>query len=167
MLLLDFAERCRGFRMSAVTRIALFAHDRRSSEIGADVSRFLAWLDEWPTASHPSVECRPAQDVIETVDAVEVVLDVPGVQADAIRVVFTDGALVITGLKHAPSCEHREAAFHLAERTFGRFASVVAINGAVDGRRATARLHAGELKVRLPRIADRRGHEISIAIETA
>jgi HSP20 family molecular chaperone IbpA len=72
----------------------------------------------------------------------------------------------VTGRKRAPLCTHREAAFHLAERTFGHFACVVRCEVAVDASRARATLGAGELHVVLPRIDDRRGREIAITVES-
>jgi HSP20 family molecular chaperone IbpA len=64
-------------------------------------------------------------------------------------------------------CSHGNAAFHLAERTFGRFARAVRISGAVDAGRARATLQTGELRVVIPRIDERRGQEIRIPIETS
>jgi HSP20 family protein len=139
--------------------------DPRLPELGSDLRRFLDWLDGPPPAG--SIEYRPPMDVIETPEAVEVVADLPGVSADDIRILFANGTLIITGRKAAPSCEHREAAFHLAERTFGRFACAFRLTAAVDVGGAKARLRQGELHIRLPRIEERRGQEIPIAIEPA
>ena len=113
-----------------------------------------------------SVEYRPAIDVIETAEAIEVVADIPGVPPESVQVVFSEGTLVITGHKRAPQCAHREAAFHLAERPFGHFACAVRCEVAVDAGRARATLHAGELHVVLPRVDERRGRPIPIAIES-
>ena len=112
-----------------------------------------------------AAECSPPLDVVETTATVEVVMDVPGVLPDAIHVVFSRGALLIAGQKLPPTCEHREAAFHLAERSFGRFARAVRLSGALDGGRATASLSGGELRVVLPRIAERRGRDIRIPVQ--
>ena len=113
-----------------------------------------------------AVEYRPPVDVIETAAAIEIVADLPGVVPDAVRVTFTGSTLVVAGRKRAPHCAHRQAAFHLAERTFGRFVCVVRCDLAVDAGRARATLRAGELRVVLPRIDERRGHEIAIVIES-
>ena len=111
------------------------------------------------------VEYRPPVDVIETAASVEVVADLPGIPADSVRVTFTEGTLVISGRKRAPRCAHHEAAFHLAERTFGHFACVVRCEVAVDAGRARAMLAGGELHIVLPRIDERRGREIPITVE--
>jgi HSP20 family protein len=117
-------------------------------------------------AETETVEYRPPVDVIETAGAIEMVTDLPGVPADAVEVTFTGNTLVVAGRKRAPHCAHREAAFHLAERTFGRFVCVVRCDVAVDAGRARATLRAGELHVVLPRIEERRGHAIAIAVES-
>jgi HSP20 family molecular chaperone IbpA len=73
--------------------------------------------------------------------------------------------LIVMGRKNPSACEHqREAAFHVAERTFGRFARGVRLTSAFDVGRADARLRAGELRVTLPRIEERRGLERRIPV---
>lgn len=110
-------------------------------------------------------ENRPPVDVIETAQAIEVVVDVPGIPADSIHVTCADGTLVVSGHKRAPVCAHSQVAFHLAERAFGQFACVVRCEVAVDAGRARATLHAGELRIILPRISERRGREIPITVQ--
>ncbi len=112
-----------------------------------------------------TVEYRAPVDVIETAVSVEVVADLPGVQMESVRVTFTEGTLVISGRKRVPQCTHREAAFHLAERTFGHFVCAVRCELAVDAGRARATLARGELHIVLPRIEERRGREIPITVE--
>ena len=108
-----------------------------------------------------------ALDVVETSAGVEIILDVVGVQADAVQVVIARDTLVITGVKRPTACQHHdEATFHVAERVFGRFARAVRLSGAFDIARSDATLRAGELRVRLPRIDDRRGREHRIPIRT-
>jgi len=103
-------------------------------------------------------------DVLETPAGLEVRLDVPGVSAAQIEIVFADSVLLITGQKLPAACEHADAGFHMAERAFGRFARAIAVEGAFDAGRAAATLAAGELRVVLPRIDERRGAHIRIPI---
>jgi len=112
-------------------------------------------------------ECMPVVDVFETEKTVEIVLDLPGIAADAIRILFKAGVLLIVGEKERPDLSKRgPASFHLVERDFGRFARAVKINAAIDGALARARLANGELRVVLPRIAERRGAGLIVPIET-
>jgi HSP20 family protein len=111
-----------------------------------------------------AAECTPPMDVVETTTGLEVRLDVPGIDARQIEIVFADSVLLITGQKLPAACEHPDAAFHMAERAFGRFARAIQVEGAFDAGRATATLTAGELCVVLPRIDERRGAHIRIPI---
>ncbi len=131
-----------------------------------DLHPYVQWLEPDEPDTHAAVEYRPPVDIVETQDAIEIVADLPGVSRSSIRIVFTSGTLVLTGRKRPPACDHRDAAFHLAERGFGRFAWGVRLAMAIDAGHARATLEAGVLRVTLPRIDERRGREISIAIES-
>jgi HSP20 family protein len=113
-------------------------------------------------------ECEPPIDVIETRDAVEVVMDLPGVPIAAVRILIKDGVAVVVGQKPQPAgAPPSSASFHLVERTFGRFVRAIHVVAAIDARRVKARLRDGELHLTLPKIAERRGCSISIPIEAA
>ena len=132
-------------------------------EIGEDLRRFIEWLDEG--RGGPQAECVPPLDVFETAETIEIVVDLPGVAIDAISVGWSRGVVVISGPKAPTGCpDQQRAAFHLAERGFGRFTRVVRIAGAVDAGQARATLSAGELHIVFPRIADRRGGDIAVPV---
>src|SRR5437867_10958883 len=82
----------------------------------------LRLLDANPAAA----ECTPPLDVIETEDAIEAILDIPGVPAAAVEIVFSRNVLLVTGQKLPGVCEHLDAGFHIAERSFGRSARAIA-----------------------------------------
>ena len=110
-------------------------------------------------------ECTVAMDVIETSGAVEIILDLGGVTADAVNIVVAHNTVLVTGEKRPVACEHcGQAAFHVAERVFGRFTRAVRLSGAFDVAGADARLRDGELRVVLPRIEERRGREHRIPV---
>ena len=123
-------------------------------------AELLRLLDASPVAA----ECTPPLDIIETNAALEAILDVPGVPEDSVEIVLSGNVLLVTGQKLPWPCEHRDAAFHIAERSFGRFARAIGVDGAFDAGRATATLNGGELRIVLPRLADRRGGPIRIPI---
>ena len=125
--------------------------------------RYAALFDDDP-AGAAAGECSPPLDVIETSEGIEILLDVPGVPAASVRVLFSQGTVIVAGRKTPGACAHREAAFHLVERTFGRFTRAVRLTGAFDAGRATATLIAGELRIVVPRVEERRGREIRIPV---
>ena len=140
------------------------------ADLADDVHRLLEDLAKRRADRRHAVagECMPVVDVFETDKAVEIVLDLPGVAADAVRVLLKGGVLLIVGEKERPDVSKRgPASFHLVERDFGRFARAVRINAAIDASQAKARMANGELRVVLPRIADRRGAGRLLPIESS
>ena len=126
-------------------------------ELPADLVRLLE-------TKSAAADCTPPMDVVETAQAVEVLIDIPGVPPADIEIVFAGNVLLIAGRKLPATCEHKDAAFHMAERAFGRFARAISVDGAFDAGAATAALVNGELRVVLPRITERRGQQIRIPI---
>jgi len=142
----------------------LFRQD--AADLAEDARQLLVELDrDIPGVASASGECRPPLDVLETSDAVEVVVDVPGVAPTSLRVAVRRNTVLVVGAKLSvptpPSTR-----FHLAERAYGRFARAVRIVGAVDASRARAVAAGGQLRVILPRLEDRRGRMISVPVET-
>jgi HSP20 family protein len=108
-------------------------------------------------------ECSPAIDVFETDETMEIAVDVPGVEPAAVRVFMKHDAVLVVGEKSARR-GHGESSFHLVERGYGRFARSVRLGRACDPGRATARLVNGELRIAIPKLAERRGRAISISV---
>ena len=108
-------------------------------------------------------ECAPALDVYETDDTLEITVDLPGVDPAAVRIVGKGDAVLIAGEKVARRARG-ESSFHLVERGYGRFARVVRLGRACDTSKARATLIHGELRISIPKLADRRNRAIAIAI---
>jgi HSP20 family protein len=132
--------------------------DPRETEM---LRRLVALFDGSEAAGEP--DYGPPIDVVEHADRVEITVDLPGVSVESVRVVVSRETVVIAGKKHPQACSER-VAFHLAERRFGRFARAIGLNGAFDAGQGTASLAAGELRVTLPRIEERRGRDIHIEV---
>jgi HSP20 family protein len=113
-----------------------------------------------------SGECMPLLDVLETERTIEIVLDVPGVTVEGCRIMIKSGVVLVVGEKERPEPSRGPASFHLVERDFGRFARAVRVHAAVDAAKARARLREGELRIILPKIAEQRGREILVTIDT-
>jgi HSP20 family protein len=101
-------------------------------------------------------ECAPPIDVYESDDSIEIVVDLPGVDTTAVRVMSKGDAVLIVGEK-PPRRAVGESTFHLVERGYGRFARAVRLAHSCDMSRARAALAAGELRISVPKIQDRRG----------
>jgi HSP20 family protein len=130
------------------------------------VRRLIEMLENGTDLLAAGGECAPPVDVLETEGGLELLMDLPGVPADTIHVVFAGNTLVVAGRKTPAACGHAEAVFHQAERSFGRFLRTIRLSGAWDAGAAEARLTCGELRVTLPRVVERRGREIRIPVQT-
>jgi HSP20 family protein len=138
-----------------------------AAELADDARRLLDDIErEVPGAAAVNADCRPPLDVFETSSAIEVVVDVPGVPPESIRIVARRSTLLIVGAKLVPPTDG-QARFHVAERSHGRFARAVRLSGAFDIARATAAVRHGELHIVLPRLDDRRGRVFTIPVTRA
>ena len=109
----------------------------------------------------------PVVDVFVTERSVEIVFDLPGVAAEALRILIKNGVVLVVGEKERPEPSKRApASFHLVERDYGRFARAVRVQSAFDASAARARLVNGELHVMLPRLQERRGQGFLVPVET-
>jgi HSP20 family protein len=141
----------------------LFNQD--AADLADDARRLLFELDrDVPGVAAVNAECRPPLDVLETASAVEVVIDVPGVPAESIRVAVRRSTLLVVGAKLATPTDG-QVRHHLAERSYGRFARAVRLTGAFDPGRARAVASRGQVRVILPRIEERRGSVLMIGVE--
>jgi HSP20 family protein len=136
-----------------------------AAELAEDARQLLLELDRAIAgAEHATAECRPSIDVLETAQSVDVIVDVPGIPAEALRVAVRRDTVLVVGVK-LPRPAEPEARFHLAERSHGRFARAVRLAVPVDAGRARAVVSVGQLRVLLPRVEDRRGRLIPVPVE--
>ena len=137
-----------------------------ATDLADDIRELFEDLSRGGTTSRStySGDCHPSIDVRETDHTVEVTMDVAGVPAASIRILFRSGVLLVAGDK-VPDPTSPGPVFHLIERAFGRFARAVRLSGAFNVQEARASLRDGELTIVLPKQHERRGrpHRISIA----
>jgi HSP20 family protein len=108
-------------------------------------------------------EWIPSVDVFECEGSVQVVMEVPGLVPEALRVTYREGELTVTG-ERRDRRPQGVTSFLCMERPHGRFVRTVALEAPIDVRQAQARLHGGVLTVLLPRLKDRRGRETVIEV---
>jgi HSP20 family protein len=95
---------------------------------------------------------------------VVVIAELPGIEADLIEVKLTNLQLRICGQKmHAP---RSGVVSHLcSERTYGHFSRLIHLRWSISVPEASAELRNGVLKVRLPKMQDRRGEEFRVPVK--
>jgi HSP20 family protein len=93
---------------------------------------------------------RPQCDCYRTDDppALHLVLELPGVDPDAVEIVAVGTALVVSGRRERP---HPTAArYHQVEIEYGRFERRIELAEDVDADGATATYDAGMLRLEVP-----------------
>ena len=109
---------------------------------------------------------RPQVDVLhgEDPETLTVLVELPGVDPDAVKLIAAPRALVIAGERRRPTnCGHYEQ----LEIEYGPFQRKVALSQDVDPERATATYERGILRVVLPVAPKPPTHEsISIQVRT-
>jgi HSP20 family protein len=145
------------------SRTQTVAFPSEAGEFSAEVRQVFVELGRVLGTESLTGECSPPLDVYETDDTLEITVDLPGVDSAAVRVVGKGDSLLIAGEKAARRARS-ESSFHLVERGYGRFARVVRVGRACDTSKASATLAHGELRISIPKIAERRSRAISITI---
>jgi HSP20 family protein len=134
-------------------------------DLAEDVRRlFLELSRGGPARAAAAGDVQPPLDVLETDDAVRILMDVPGVTAEAVKVLLKGDVVLIAGEKWADAPGVGAGGHHLVERGSGRFARAVRISGAFNGAAVTAVLVNGELAITLPKVTDRRGRGREIPV---
>jgi HSP20 family protein len=135
------------------------------SVLQREINQLFLKLQELDSSSRPQgLAWSPPADVFECRGNLVVEVEVPGLQADSLKLTARDGVLLVSGERR----ERRPSgvvAFHCMERPHGRFTREIPIDRALDVRAAKARLEKGLLTVTIPRLKDRRGRETVIPVE--
>ena len=143
-------------------RIQALVMPSEAEEFEDEVRRLLGDLGE-TGGRLLTAECSPPLDIYETDDTIEILVDLPGVDLAAIRILAKGSAVLIAGEK-TPRRGRGDASFHLVERGYGRFARVARLSAPCNTAAAKALFKFGELRVSIPKIADRRGCSVPISI---
>ncbi len=137
----------------------------------ADLSRMQRDFDSLFNTFFPSantedgndepVSWHPRIDLVETTDAFELALDIPGVAKDDLTINLHDGVLSISGERTARNVEENDTVVRL-ERQSGRFYRSFTLSNKIDESKIEAQQENGVLMVRLPKLEESKPRKISI-----
>jgi HSP20 family protein len=100
-------------------------------------------------------------DVVEDENALQIVMELPGVEPDNVRLSLENNVLTIRGEKRQELDENRERV-HRAERIYGVFERTFVLPNTVDPDKIDARFENGVLLVRIPKSERARPREIRV-----
>jgi len=133
------------------------------------VGRLYAALQEANETDSPLVSgtWAPPVDLCETEQGISIRVELPGVNAEQIKIGLSNTKLRIWGEKKRRPNRRRIISYLCSERSFGKFGRIVHLRWTVCIRDASAELKGGMLHIFLPKIEDRRGEEVLIAVKDA
>lgn len=105
-------------------------------------------------------------DIVETDKAVEVSVELPGMEMKDIEVTVSDDMLTIKGEKKIERQEEKKG-YYLSERSYGAISRTVPLPPGVDGSKAEASFKNGVLTVRLPQTPEAQAKVKRIEIKSA
>jgi HSP20 family protein len=92
----------------------------------------------------------PRTDIAETDNALEVSVELPGIDQKEVDISLTDNSLTIQGEKKSEREESKKG-YHLSERSYGSFYRSIPLPSGVDTDKASAEFKNGILTVTLPK----------------
>ncbi|GIX11625.1 Hsp20/alpha crystallin family protein [Elioraea sp.] len=99
---------------------------------------------EWPWG-----QSEAKSDVVQTDNAVEISIELPGMEMKDIEVTVGDDVLTVKGEKRIERQEEKKG-YYLSERSYGAIYRAIPLPPGVDGSKAEATFKNGVLTIRLP-----------------
>jgi HSP20 family protein len=104
---------------------------------------------------------KPSFDMAETDAALQVTMDVPGIDAKDIDIQVSGNLLTVSGERKEEE-EEKGKTYHRIERHYGSFSRSITLPCAVNQDKVAAECHDGVLKVTLPKTEETKAHKIKI-----
>lgn len=107
---------------------------------------------------------HPPMDIFEDEAEVHIELEVPGMSRDELNIRLDRDRLSIEGFKHSGG-DSECLRYICVEREFGIFRRIVEIPVSVDASGVRAALADGMLRIRLPKVTERRRAVVDVPID--
>ena len=107
----------------------------------------------------------PNVDVLDDGETIRVLIELPGVEADDVRVSIRGRLLTVRGTKKGKIRSREGVRFFCMERYFGGFVKSVPLPRPVNTHQAVTRMKNGLLEVVLPHVPDQREKEYVLAVK--
>jgi HSP20 family molecular chaperone IbpA len=137
---------------------------RNLDDLQGEIQELFADLWQVPRFAGIRSGFRPQCDCYSTDDppTLHVVVELPGVAAEAVEVVASGRSLLIAGVRERPTIPG--ARYQSMEIEYGAFQRRLDLGREIDAERATAVYERGLLKITLP-VAEREARHASVPIE--
>ena len=106
---------------------------------------------EFPAQLRQGATWSPMVDVCERANEIVIFVEMPGVHRSDVQLAWSNGVLIISGLKRQMPPDYCSAKYLCIERTYGHFRREITIDVGVDYKDAKAELKDGLMKIHLPK----------------
>jgi HSP20 family protein len=106
----------------------------------------------------------PLTDIKEDKDNYFVMLDLPGVAKNDVKVSYADGQLSISGERKQEK-ENKDSKYHRVERVYGRYYRSFTLPQQVKEDKIEAEFKDGQLTVKVPKAEEAKPKELEIKIK--
>lgn len=134
------------------------------SRLQSELNRLFATFVETNQAGATATSWDPNVDVMDDGQKLRVLIEVPGVDAEDVRVMVRGRVLTVRGTKKGRTRTRGGIRFFCMERYFGGFVKSVALPRAVNTHQARTLLKDGLLEIVLPHVPDQREREYEIPV---
>jgi HSP20 family protein len=136
-----------------------------AARIQSEINRLFDNLLDLGSAGKDGGSWIPNIDMSETEDSLVVKVDLPGVEISDLRLSVHGGNVIIEGQKARPAPSGEALQMVASERAFGAFRRVVHLTAPVNTHRAEATMAEGLLRIRFPKVPNRRGEQVRIEVK--
>lgn len=119
--------------------------------------------ETWQKNSEENSGWSPAADISEDDDNFYLVIDLPGISKDDVKINFNDGELVISGERKNEFKEESKK-FHRMERSFGKYNRAFRLPEQIIVEKIKADFESGQLKITIPKAEEAKPKEVEIKI---
>ena len=118
-------------------------------------------VDKREEATVPSRVFLPTTDIYETKDALNVVMEMPGVEKTSVEVGIEDGVLNVYGRIDFSKYEGLQPIY--TEYNVGNYARTFRLSSRIDQKRISAEMKDGVLSLTLPKAEEAKPRVISVS----
>jgi HSP20 family protein len=116
---------------------------------------------DWPWG-----QSEAKSDVVQTDNAVEISIELPGMEMKDIEVSVADDMLTVKGEKRVERQDEKKG-YYLSERSYGAIYRAIPLPPGVDGGKAEASFKNGVLTIRLPQTPEAQAKVRRIEVKAA
>jgi len=106
----------------------------------------------------------PLTDIKEDKEKYFLMLDLPGVSKEEVKVGFSNGQLSVSGERKQEK-ESKDSKFHRVERAFGRYYRSFTLPQKIKEDKIEAEFEDGQLKITVPKAEEAKPKELEIKIK--